>query len=233
VRAAPFHHTPAAFVGGGRRALPALCAVLLSTLLASTTAAQPATAPAASPPPPYRPPAPPIVPGMYDSQVFTEEDDDGGDYYGWQNFTAVGLSASVFATGILLAEDGDAGPVVMGFGIVGYVLGGPIIHWSHGYVGKGFASLALHLFIPASTTFVGALAGCSSGDGLSGCVVGTLIGWQIGIVIPPIIDGTALGWHAPQQDAAGARSRRSARPTWRLAPAVGPSTRGLAISGSF
>ena len=28
------------------------------------------------------------------------------------------------------------------------LVGGPIVHWTHGHVGKGFGSLAMRLFLP-------------------------------------------------------------------------------------
>ena len=48
----------------------------------------------------------------------------------------------------------------------GYALGGPIVHWAHRNVGKGFASLGINVAAIMTGTFIGfAAAGGHEGSG--------------------------------------------------------------------
>jgi hypothetical protein len=181
-------------------------------------------------PPPWPPPWAPPPWAYYTDATEREHERPPRRYYGWQTFTVVSISASFFATGIAIISDEESpvGTGLMIAGISGYALGPPIVHWAHGNIGKGFASLAMHGAIPASTTLVGFAAGCGGGD-FGACIVGTFIGWQVGILIPPLVDGTLLAWDDADDavDVAGARPSRGLR----IAPVATPG--GIGVAGEF
>jgi hypothetical protein len=61
-------------------------------------------------------------------------------WYGWQTLLVDGASIGLLVLGVA-ADDRGAGRL----GALGYFFGAPIVHWSHGHVGKGFASLGLRV----------------------------------------------------------------------------------------
>ena len=96
-------------------------------------------------------------------------------WYGWQTLMVDGAA-------ILIASDVSV-PI--------YVLGGPIVHWSHGNVGRGFGSLGLRVGAPLllAAAFVG---GCD-GNGDVGCLgLGALMGLLLGAGAAIAIDAAAI-----------------------------------------
>jgi hypothetical protein len=98
-------------------------------------------------------------------------------WYGWQTLIADG---GALGLGIASRQ-----PAVF---LIGYLAAPPIIHWSHGKVGAGFASLGLRVGAP----LVGGLTGymidvstskpCGSDEwlclrGLGGLLIGTFVGY--------------------------------------------------------
>ena len=64
-------------------------------------------------------------------------------WYGLQNLIVDG---GVIVGGLVLTgATNEAGGVVL---VTGYFFGGPIVHWSHGQVGRGFASLGIRVAAP-------------------------------------------------------------------------------------
>lgn len=95
-------------------------------------------------------------------------------WYGWQTLMVDGAA-------ILIASDVSV-PI--------YVLGGPIVHWSHGNVGRGFGSLGLRVGAPLllAAAFV---SGCD-GDGDMGCLGEALIGLLLGSGAAIAIDAAVI-----------------------------------------
>lgn len=95
-------------------------------------------------------------------------------WYGWQTLMVDGAA-------ILIASDVSV-PI--------YVLGGPIVHWSHGNVGRGFGSLGLRVGAPLllAAAFVG---GCD-GNGDMGCLGAALMGLLLGSGAAIAIDAAAI-----------------------------------------
>ncbi|MCC7540274.1 MAG: hypothetical protein IT379_28910 [Deltaproteobacteria bacterium] len=130
-------------------------------------------------------------------------------WYGWQN---------------LLVFLGSAATSPFGVGVAGLVLGGPIIHWSHGNVGEGFTALGLNLGL---TTLGGAIGygvicandGCSGELGGLGAVIGFGLGGAIGLLLANIIDIAALAYEeAEPQTERRAAARPQLVPDLRLSP---------------
>ena len=102
-------------------------------------------------------------------------------FYGWQIVIVDVSSLLVTVAGGAAASDG-----VAALGVTGYVLGGPIVHFAHGNVGRGFGSLGLRVGAPILGAGIGAAsANCHGGDfcGMREAVVGGLVGAAVAVVL--------------------------------------------------
>lgn len=197
--------------------------------LASSTSAPPAPAPLPVPPPstspPPRitivPPQPPPPPYYYGQQppppqppppAYAPPPSPGEKvWYGWQTLVvdASTLGLAGIAVGTQSRELGT-------IGLVGFVIGAPIVHFVHGNVGHGFGSMSYRLFLPLVGMGIGALVGLGykggiyngSGDlgdayGTGSTVVnGAVTGAFIGMGICVILDAAALAWEKKEVDVA-------------------------------
>lgn len=73
-----------------------------------------------------------------------------------------------------------------------YGLGAPTIHWAHGNVGTGFASVGLRVGGPIVLGFAGCAVDGSKGE--FGCLGGFALGLLLGTVSAVIVDATALAY---------------------------------------
>ncbi|MRG91012.1 hypothetical protein [Polyangium spumosum] len=117
-------------------------------------------------------------------------------WYGWQTLTIAGASLGV---GTFPAALFGVHPYVWPLGLGGVVLGGPIVHWKHGRVGRGFAVLGMNV------------GGAALGMGLSmpvGCVFEKCDGiyfqylWAgsyLGALIGVAIDAAFLSKYEPPE----------------------------------
>src|SRR5262249_12349307 len=116
-------------------------------------------------------------------------------WYGWQMLTVDGISVTAgLAIGFsgLAVHDGGAkwsqtAPVGFSIGGAGLLFGGPIVHWTHGNIGKGFGSLGMRLGLALLFGAVGFGVGCREGChgedavfGLGGFLIGLPVGASIG-----------------------------------------------------
>ena len=118
-------------------------------------------------------------------------------WYGWQTLATDGASfVLLIAAGATAASGAEAGGALGGLSLTTYLLGGPIVHFAHENVGRGFGSLALRGGLPIVFGAVGVqLEDCSDGDwfcGLSGAVLGGLLG----IVTAITVDASLLGYES-------------------------------------
>jgi len=104
------------------------------------------------------------------------------NWYGWQTLIVDG----VWLFGLSAADEQSA-TLIVGT----YVLGGPIVHWSHGNVGRGFGSLALRLGAPLGLALAFA-SGCDSSDGDMGCIGSVVAGAALGVVGAVVLDASVL-----------------------------------------
>lgn len=131
-------------------------------------------------------------------------------WYGWQTLTVFGGSTLLMAASVAIDSMRLEGDVALGgFGMAfsGYALGGPIVHWAHGNVGKGFASLGMNV--------AGIMSGFASGlyavGGHDGNVtLGFALGGSIGSLVATILDTTLLTYdqRGPAREDASARQRQ-------------------------
>lgn len=118
-------------------------------------------------------------------------------WYGWQVLLVDGAT---FVTGTVIAaaSDGEAAGTGVAIALTGYAIGGPIVHWSNGQVGKGFASLGLRLGAPlvgglTGLAFGAAMdGGCNAYDGCGGAAVGAGLGVIAGGIAAVVIDSAVL-----------------------------------------
>ena len=137
------------------------------------------------------------------------------------------LAVDLSALSLTVLAPFTAGVTLIG-GVGVYALGGPIVHWSHGEVGRGFASLGLRVGVPIASGY--ALYGLTcpkrSGHELSeygqglGCVVTTGFGVLLGMTGAAIADHLLL-----------VKDRASSSTTQRVSwsPTLAPSREGMTL----
>jgi hypothetical protein len=182
--------------------------------------------------PPGQPPAPepPAVPTTVAAASVPTKAPDAS-WYGWQMLIGFGASDASLLWSSVASQVGGEPFGFFAAGWVGHLITGPVTHWAHGHVGKGFASLGLTL----GAGIVGAAAGvglgaaanttCNSGNCIPpGIVYGFFIGGGVGVVAINIVDVLILSREAPRGADHGSVS---------LVPLVTPQGGGLAAMGLF
>lgn len=79
---------------------------------------------------------------------------------------------------------------VFGVGALGLIFGGPIVHWTHGHVARGFAVLGMNIGIGAGVGALGGLISTSGND--SGVMLGSLVGTTLGLAVANVVNATAF-----------------------------------------
>ena len=107
-------------------------------------------------------------------------------WYGWQTLTTDAAALTLVIVGGALDE-----PLLLGGSFATYVLGGPIVHATHGNWGRATLSLGARVGVP--------LLGIATGVGLEDCsggefcgFGGALIGGIVGLAGAVAIDSAAL-----------------------------------------
>lgn len=131
-------------------------------------------------------------------------------WYGWQILIIDGASIGV----VLTSLTGSTAPAFVAAGL--NFVGAPIVHWAHGEVGSGFASLAVRALIPGLGAAIGAIANTTD-------PTNTYVLTGVGYAIAASVDVALF-----------ARTTREVRPPSALRPrpavAVVPLTRGAMLS---
>lgn len=160
-------------------------AVAFALTLAALGTAHRAHAQAAPPPAQWSPPAPTAQERRY--------------WYGWQTLIVDG--ASIVTS--VAASISPSHPIVgLPLGGAGLLLGGPIVHWAHGNLGKGFASLGILLATGLVGGGIGVGIGCAAefvercrGEFESlGKLSGFLLGLNVGATVGSAIDVSLLAY---------------------------------------
>lgn len=154
-------------------------------------------------------------------------------WYGWQMLFGFGASDASLLCALIASQVGGQPSGWVQAGLIGHLVTGPVVHWAHGNVVKGFASLGLTL----GAGIVGAAAGVGLGaaanttcDGGSVCVppgivYGFFIGMGLGVVAANVVDVLVLAREAPPRGADHA--------SLSLVPLLTPQGGGLAAIGKF
>jgi len=148
-------------------------------------------------------------------------------WYGWQTLLVDGAALGVTVGGFWLRPAHQDWSVVSIAGIGAWAVGAPIVHWSHGRVGVGFASLGFRIALPALGLLLLSTP-CSSSE-CSGQILAASLGLAI-IPAPMVLDAA---WLARERQTSGAA--QSARGGLSLAPFVSAfgARRMLGVSGRF
>jgi hypothetical protein len=116
--------------------------------------------------------------------------------YAWQVLAVAYPSQILLLIGAVAASSGtkdgssSGGGTALAFaGYTGWILGPPIVHWSHGHVARGFGSMALEFSLPVATAGIGGLIGMAVNPGDSNNSNGGLaLGFVLGAVAAPLVD---------------------------------------------
>ncbi|MDC3952700.1 hypothetical protein [Polyangium jinanense] len=146
-------------------------------------------------------------------------------WYGWQTLIGVLVSDVV-----LIAGQGSAVTYV---GLAGHVLTGPIVHWAHGHVGNGFASLGLNVGLPIGGGLIGLMAGAGSYDGWD-TLAYTAIGAAVGYFAAPALDMAIFSTETVDEPVEPRKGARALLPSSvAVMPMVGQDRMGLSVVGLF
>jgi len=142
-------------------------------------------------------------------------------WYGWQ--TLIGLVAADAVT-ISSVLNMPSDPAMFGLigGMSAHALVGPVVHWAHGHVGRGFAVLGLNLTLTA----VGFVSGLYLNVEGPPAVVGYLTG--------PLLDIALFSDEIAKQPLP--TTSRNSPPlgvTFGIAPMVDSTRCGLLLTGQF
>src|SRR4051812_25374574 len=135
-------------------------------------------------------------------------DEPESTWYGNQTLIVDGVTLAAAALAASVAGPPENQGTAKGLGTlagVGYLFGGPIVHWAHGHPGRGFGSLALRFFIPLVTLAIGVGVACSghycfNEIGLPPpSNVPPLVGVSLGLVGVAALDAFVLAHDDPQR----------------------------------
>jgi hypothetical protein len=153
-------------------------------------------------------------------------------WYGWQILAVDGGGQTLAVLlGVTLGNQ-DGGAIGLGTGLATYALGGPIVHFAHGNVGKGFGSLALRVGLPPASAFTGAAierSNCSSEMfcGLTGAALGLVVGTVSAIVL----DTAVLAYKRVPPETTAKRS--SGFESLVVVPNLSHESAGLSVGAAF
>lgn len=151
-------------------------------------------------------------------------------WYGWQTLLVDG---AVVVTSVAIGASTDAGSAAGTVYLLGYALGGPIVHWANGQAGMGFASLGLRVGAPVVTGVLGGALGAASGDGYA-VIGGAAIGIVAGSIGAIVVDAAVLARKTVPVDAAEQR-RASLKLKWAPTAGYDPKREAFqaGIGGTF
>jgi hypothetical protein len=134
-------------------------------------------------------------------------------WYGWQILITDVTGSLLSSTGGFVGSTGGSALAILGATVTFF--GGPIVHWAHGHVGRGFASMfGLRLGLPLGGALLGFTFGCAA----SACqttptVLAASIGAGLGALTGIIVDIAVLAYDEPAPT-----WTRSARAPLQLSP---------------
>ncbi|HRI63793.1 MAG TPA: hypothetical protein PK156_06130 [Polyangium sp.] len=142
-------------------------------------------------------------------------------WYGWQTLIVVS-AADVVTLASGLGLSGDAAAFGLFLGASGHVFSGPIVHWTHGRVGRGFGVLGLNL----TFTAVGALSTPLFPS--SAYLIPAILGYLAGPTLDIAVFSTEVD-KAPMSNTAS----RTPGVTFGVIPMVDSTRRGILLTGQF
>jgi hypothetical protein len=194
------------------------------------------TPPAVTAPPPMAPvysPSAPLPPAAPPPLADEEH------WYGWQILIVDGgvLLGTVAMIGAGVGSDSAAIPAIVGPSA--HVLGGPIVHWAHGNLEEGFASLGLRVGMPLVAGALGMGVGHLAAPAESGAMfpvgvgIGAVVGLGLGYIGAIVVDTAVLAYEPSSP--AGRTGARSPSFVWQPTVGFDPSRESatFGVAGSF
>jgi hypothetical protein len=136
-------------------------------------------------------------------------------WYGWHTLLVDAAAITVSAIGISTANETA---YWIGGGL--QIIGAPIVHWTHGRVGTGFADLGMRILLPLT----GALIAWAPNQSATALTIGAAVG-QVAAII---IDASALAFETPDDEPRlRSDASRDLGPRWSLG--VAPIPHGGAV----
>jgi len=136
-------------------------------------------------------------------------------WYGWHTLLVDAAAITVSAIGISTANETA---YWIGGGL--QIIGAPIVHWTHGRVGTGFADLGMRILLPLT----GALIAWAPSQSATALTIGAAVG-QVAAII---IDASALAFETPDDEPRRrSDASRDLGPRWSLG--VAPIPHGGAV----
>ena len=121
-------------------------------------------------------------------------------WYGWQTLLVDGA-----AIGTLFAAAGTESSELAILGVGTFYLGAPIVHFTHGNVGRGFGSLGLRVGAPLIVGAIGAgSADCNRDHEFCGFAE-FAAGVAVGAALAVVVDAVALAYDSQPQPETGLR----------------------------
>ncbi|MDP3278392.1 MAG: hypothetical protein Q8Q09_24600 [Deltaproteobacteria bacterium] len=147
-------------------------------------------------------------------------------WYGWQILIIDGAAIALGSAGA--AAGGSAAIAFSSLAGTASFAGGPIVHWAHGHLGRGFASMfGLRLGLPVGGAILGALVGGAAGGFRQvPTFVGAAIGASVGAITGIVLDVAWLAYDDPS-DHQLARSHTFVLPYASVDPSRQLITAGL------
>ena len=140
-------------------------------------------------------------------------------WYGWKTIIATSAADLITVTTALTV---GFDPRVIFVGIGGHVLAGPIVHWSHGNVGRGFGVFGLNVTLTAI-----------------GMISTYAVSWPyhpapafVGYLVGPILDIALFSTEIDTPPAPKIRVNSSGI-TFGILPLIDSTRRGLLLTGQF
>lgn len=142
-------------------------------------------------------------------------------WYGYQTLLVDGLFA-----GVLLIGVGTQTDEMVTTGGLGYVFGGPVVHWAHGEVGRGFGSFGFRLGLPLAGAILGSLVPSAGSGGESGA---GSAGFGLGMTGAMVLDAALSFERVPVKE------KKKKRQALELQPTLGwsPTTLSLGLAGTL
>lgn len=154
-------------------------------------------------------------------------------WYGWQIFLtdAASVVLAALAFGVNHGQGGAGAVVLLGAGGLGYVFGGPAIHWQHDRDLIAYVDFTMRLGAPLLVGELGATAAGPSNVGDCQPLCGDQAenfakGLLVGIATAVLVDVIGLSWESAPDPKASAT--QTPRLTWTP---IASGTRGGAIGG--
>ena len=167
------------------------------------------------------------------------------EWYGYQTLIADGASLA-----LMVAGGASGSGKVAGVGVTTYIFAPPIVHWAHGNVGWGFASMGLRLTAPPLLGVIGVIVGGGFGadktrsstdavDIATGAAVGGAIGFLLGYAGVIALDSAVFGYEKrgrhrdPDEDDAAAAKTTTSTFAWQPTVDIKKTGTTIGVAATF